>query len=1283
MSNKNGLITSKQTAGTADIEESSFFVLNRDPVVVDTLSANDVVANIVVSGISDVNDYLQLNAGVLDVSAGVLRLNGVPVGGGGGSQDLSGVLAEGNSAGANTINMNNNKITNVATPTDISDCATKGYADSIATGSAANWSTYPAKQAVDISGEDINNVELITALPVNGNPVVINNSYNLGSATLSQHALIVAGGFNAVGVEGKAISVAIKKEAFYTGTDVEELADINFYGLDDVGDEEEYASITTIVTDNTKASTNANMRLGVNVNSVRTNMVELDGSNNKVKIGAVLDVSGFNIDNISTMSSSDASGSQIILDTPGTLMTGVAGTANLLIRGGADRIDISNAGVNITTRKVISGGGNGETIGQYNFSGLTSTAASRIYGQVVQTADGIANGNEFGKMTLSTRRGGGMVPFVVLDGSASTVTMERGITLGGIAGRGISECAEIKNTGAIDISASGTGDITMTAGDDITITATDTLALNGADVNLNCTGVTSILNINSVLGTLIASVGAVDITAGGTTAINSTGNVTIGSLGTTSIENFNLNNSVLTKVAATADLELNNISKIENTAANIDISAANVRIDNFNINGSVLTKLAGAGDLQLNDVSRVFNNAGAIDISATQVNVENYQFTGSTLATGGANFTINNIDKLNESGPGTFINSYATLNAVGTGLTDAVGFKATTLTASSGTAAAFYSDATEAQASGSIAAGAYLGGTTANNTDGEAKGVWVQTVLGGATSGTATGVEVAGSMTGATKRGFWEHSSSANVINTFMNPVGIGKDPGAGIALDVSGVVNYDTLIADRIGVGVTPNTSLSLDVSGRAQIVTTTGGVANPTLTLESTNDSAPGVYLELYHNRANPAIGDRTGVFTFQGEDSAPGKVEYGRIRNVVRNFTTGSHSGAFDFYVANNGTNKDYMNIDGSDNAVVINPTKNIAGASFKIYDSQGVTTNNILMNADCSNANVMFKNYPQRYIYDISGIYTLTMPAGFNVLRMLAYGAGGGGGSGRLAASSCFGGGAGGGGNGVELWFDRRELFPDASGSVTFSIRVGQGGAGGAEVTSSPNNGNNGAAGGLTEVRINSSTGYSLFYQLSGGNGGSGGTNAAGTGGAGATYSAGLFGSTGRSGASSSITAQPDRVLTTTTFLGTIYTATGGSGAGGGVNSAGTTAYAGGIYVSPIGQKFFNAQDVNTNGVAGNAANTVNATAGSITTFTAGGLGTAPAVRPLTGQADLYGGGGGSASGTPFSTGGGDGGGSTAGVAGSRGSGGGGGGGAVTVRSGAGGRGSDGFVYLTFW
>jgi hypothetical protein len=1226
MSNKNGLITPKQTAGTADIEESSFFVLNRDPVVVDTLSANDVVANIVVSGISDVNDYLQLNAGILDVSAGVLRLNGVPVGGGGGSQDLSGVLANGNSAGAYTINMNNNKITNVATPTDISDCATKGYADSIATGSAANWSLYPAKQAVDISGYDINEVELITGVNTIGNPIVINNSYNLGG-TLSQHAVILAGGFDTTGVEEKPVAVAIKKEVLFAGAGDEELASLNFWGLDDVGDEEEYAAIDIIVQDNTKAATRSEMLFGVNTGGVRKTMVTLDGS-----------------------------ASQVLINAPGTLMTGVAGTANLLITGGADRIDISNAGVNITTRKVISGGGNGETIGQYNFSGQTSTSASRIYGQVVQTADGIANGNEFGKMTLSTRRGGGMVPFVVLDGSASTVTMERGITLGGIAGRGISECAEIKNTGAIDISASGTGDITMTAGDDITITATDTLALNGADVNLNCTGVTSILNINSVLGTLIASVGAVDITAGGTTAINSTGNVTIGSLGTTSIENFNLNNSVLTKVAATADLELNNISKIENTAANIDISAANVRIDNFNMNGSSLTKLAGAGDLELNNISKIFNNSAAIDISATQVNVENYQFTGSTLATGGANFTINNIGELNFTTAGSLIDSYATLNAVGTGLTDAVGFKATTLTASSGTAAAFYSDATEAQASGAIAAGAYFGGTTANNTDGEAKGLWVQTVLGGATSGTATGVEVAGTMTGATKRGFWEHSSSANVQNTFMNKVGIGADP--------SGVY--------------------ILDVSGQANITAGVGGRANPTLTLETTSAAAPGAYLQFYHNSASPADGDRAGVMDMYANNASGTRYEVARIRTIQQDNTAGAEDGSIELWASKAGTITQYMDIDGSNNAVIINPNKNIAGASFTIYDSTGVTTNNVLMNADCSNANVMFKNYPQRYIFDICNNYTLILPNSFNTMRILAFGAGGGGGSGRKGTSSCFGGGAGAGGNGVELWYDRMELQPDASGSITLYITPGQGGAGGAAVSTAATNGNNGSAGGVTYVNLNG-FGAGATQRLipdtatSGGNGGSGGTGAAGTGGTAATFSSDRnLGSQGRAGASSSITGQPARNTTALLYNGSVYSQTGGSGAGGGIDSAGTTQYQGGIFVSPVGQKYNGlGANVNKGGAAGTAGGTPGGD-GSIVTFDNI---TSAAVKPLAGMGSLMGGGGASIGGN-----GGAGGGWTYGVAGSRGDGGGGGGAtgnASSVPSGAGGRGADGFVYITVW
>jgi hypothetical protein len=458
---------------------------------------------------------------------------------------------------------------------------------------------------------------------------------------LTQHALLVAGGFDVVGSEVKPVALGIKKEAFYTGAGEQELANINFIGLNDVGEEEFYASINTFVPDNTKFAGDARMTFNIDVNGVVKNMLELDGSNNKILAGAVIDMSGRKItnlatptdgtdaankdyvdaialadaslwatfpaiqavdmsgnklDNVATIDSQDISDSNIIINTPAVLSSGVGGIANLLIIGGADRTDISNAGVSINTRKAISGGGNGETIGQYSAVGLTSTGVQRIFGQIATTADSIANGNEMGKMSLFTRRGGGFVPYIVIDGSNNTVTMERGITLGATADRGIEACAFIGNTGLIDISSSGisadiklrsSGDITLSTGDDIFLTSADDINLTatgevnieGNDVNLDCTGLLSVLNITSAFGTLIAAGGAVDITAGGTTAINSTGNVTIGSLGTTSIENFNLSDSVLTKVSATADLELNDIAEINNSGGGITMNANDVNIN--------------------------------------------------------------------------------------------------------------------------------------------------------------------------------------------------------------------------------------------------------------------------------------------------------------------------------------------------------------------------------------------------------------------------------------------------------------------------------------------------------------------------------------------------------------------------------------------------------------------------------------------------------------------------------------------------------------------------------
>jgi hypothetical protein len=1258
------------------------------------------------------------------------------------------------------IDMSANKITHLAAPTVNDDAATKLYVDTATGGGASNWSAYPALFPVDISGKDINNVELITGLPAINNPIVINNSYNLGAA-LSAHALIIAGGFDTTGIADKPVSVAIKKEAFYTGAGDEELASLNFVGLDDVGDEEEYAAIDTIVNDNTKASTNASMKLGVNVNSVRTNMITLDGSNNLVKMGAVLDVSGFNINNATNINGVGSTG----VMTLNNKMT-IDASNNLIKMGTA--VDMSGNNINNATN--INGVGSTGRItmpnGLLDLSGNTATLTlgqNPIYNRVTTTGsfpaglsinDPYTAGGQFqtayhlattgttqtSVMTTMCRKGQFTNMFGTQGTSANNTfvigsetgncdfEIRKGVGIAPANLTGGTLLAQFNRSGAVSLPALGTattantlyfntanGLVTYGAAPSATnwsvnpatsavdmsgfainkvsglSNATGTLNIGADDLNLSCTGLTSVLNINSALGTAIVAGGAVDITAGGTTAINSTGNVTIGSLGTTSIENFNLNNSVLTKVAATADLQLNNIATITNSTSNIDISAVNVRIENFNMNGSVLTKLAGAGDLELNNISKVYG-ASLIDISATDIHlngirvngytleskdttriivddvetinndavggeigitadtvrVNDFLMTGATLNTNGANFTLNNIGKLNESTGGSVIDSYATITAVGTGLTDAVGFKASALTASSGTAVGFFSEATEASASASIAAGFAAYGTTANNTDGNAVGLQVQTVLGGATSGTATGVEVAGSMTGATKRGFWEHSASANVQNTFMNRVGVGADASSNFILDVSGLT----------------------------RIYTT---AANPTsLLLENQEAGAAANILQIYKNSASPAVNDVITNIQFAGNTTTGVKHTYASIQCAIQDPTNASEDGELRLRATNNGTVKDFLHVDGINSLVAINPSA--ASVAFSVEDNSG---NNIVY-ADPVNQNVMFKNYPQRYIYDICGNYTLTLPNGFNTIRVVAFGAGGGGGSGRKGTSSCFGGGAGAGGNGVELWYDRRELYPDSTGSITLYITPGQGGAGGAAVSTAATNGNNGGNGGTTYVNLDA-FGAGASQRLipdqatGGGLGGSGGTSVAGVGGNASNFASDRnIGSPGRAGASSSITGQPVRNTTALLYNGSVYSQTGGSGSGAGIDSAGTSQFAGGIFVSPCGQKY-NALGANVNkgGAAGTAGGTPGG-AGGIVSFD--NISSA-AVRPLAGMCSLMGGGGASIGGA-----GGAGGGWTYGVAGSRGDGGGGGGAtgnASSVPSGAGGRGADGFVYITVW
>ena len=1011
----------------------------------------------------------------------------------------------------------------------------------------------------------------------------------------------------------------------------EQIAIISVGADNSVGTGATMSQIRTNCINPTSGAVDSKMSFAVSDNNSVADYIVLDGSAQEVQLFKKLNMNNIDIINVSEINAQDATApTSIGLSVTAPKSLGSAEPA-MIVYGGLNRTDISGSGVNMTLRKQITNNAV-ETLGQINFNGVDS--ASNVYqgGFLGVSSDDNTAGANDARMYFYVDRAGANTAFLTLDGSNNYLNAHTHKIVNVVdptnpqevatkayvdatAGGGASAWATYKavqNVNMDTYAVTNTSGISSTAtldvsGVDVNITSSDEMNLTGNDVNISATGLASVLNINSVFGTAIVAGGAVDITAGGTTLINSTGNITIGSLGTTSIENFNLNNSVLTKVSATADLQLNNIATITNSAT-------------------------------------------AIDISATQVNVETVSFIDNTIAkkTGASDLVINNVAELNTSTPGSVVQSKAGINIdTITGLSNFAGFSAQSLTASTGDIAGVYIDQIEATGAGSTATGASIVGVTANTGAGSvATGLAIQTVLGVTE---AIGIDVKGSLAGTTKRGIYEHVATPGTINTFTNNTGIGADP----------------------------NASYKLDVAGLTRVYTTT---ANPTsLLLENAESGAQANILQIYKNSSTPAVSDVIGNLQFAGNNSALAKHTYANIQGAIQRTTAGTEAGEMRLRATINSTATDFIHIDGSNALVNINPGSTTVGLSMN--DNTG----KVLMYSDPSNVRSMFKNFPQRYFYDIAGDYTLTLPdPGWNIIRILMVGAGGGGGSGRLdSAGSCYGGGAGSGGNVVECWFDRRELFPDASGALTLYVRVGAGGAGGTAVTTNATNGNNGSNGAGTVVSLAfvGDTNSALNYQVSGGNGGSGGTNTAGNGGGAPSWSGGNFGFAGRPGASSSITAQPSASTTSSSnYCGTICQPPGGSGAGGGVNAGATVAYAGGGMASPAGQYYGvpGGAGLGLQALATGQAGTAVLVAGNGSQFAFNAPFANASIRPIRGNVDGFSGGGGSINAT---SGGGDGAGHTAGQPGSRGSGGGGGGGATTTRSGAGGRGRDGFVYVT--
>lgn len=133
--------------------------------------------------------------------------------------------------------------------------------------------------------------------------------------------------------------------------------------------------------------------------------------------------------------------------------------------------------------------------------------------------------------------------------------------------------------------------------------------------------------------------------------------------------------------------------------------------------------------------------------------------------------------------------------------------------------------------------------------------------------------------------------------------------------LNISG----NTIIENNLIIKQAQTNLSSLNVSGSTRLENSLtvqnnlGGTANPVLKVNSNNSTAPGAYIELYHNSSAPSVNDRTGVLTFWGNNTSGTKIEYGRIRNRVKNTSSVSGASEFTFYTQKGGIDERFK-IDG---------------------------------------------------------------------------------------------------------------------------------------------------------------------------------------------------------------------------------------------------------------------------------------------------------------------------------------------------------------------------------
>ena len=174
---------------------------------------------------------------------------------------------------------------------------------------------------------------------------------------------------------------------------------------------------------------------------------------------------------------------------------------------------------------------------------------------------------------------------------------------------------------------------------------------------------------------------------------------------------------------------------------------------------------------------------------------------------------------------------------------------------------------------------------------------------------------------------------------------GVSADASAKYVEDGLGTDTALSLSTTRVGIGTaSPDHTLHLTTSDTDVAM------------FASTATGTTGAQLLLYHDKAEPADGDRIGSIVFQGEDSADNGNSYAGIRAFAVDVSNGSEDGALSLHTQNAGTFTEAMYISETQNVGIgISTLESIGGATARLQvEGTGADTSSISLFRNTNNA-----------------------------------------------------------------------------------------------------------------------------------------------------------------------------------------------------------------------------------------------------------------------------------------------------------------------------------------